>query len=301
MTAQRFALPQTRWLALALVTCLAFIGLFASSSAQAAQKLLSTINLCITKSGPDKGKVRFVATKAKCKGGELRVRVVSSPEQGVLGIEGSSGATGATGPQGPKGDKGDQGLQGLQGPAGADGADGLDGADGTNGLDGAAGKDGVDGVDGEDGEDGAPGPEGKEGKPGASLSIIGGGVNNSPSSDTAYAGMFIDRASTSTQSSVQQVMPVGGTLSQLAVRINTPPSTGSGNREWTFTVMKGASATGSISCVIPESDTETTCASTVGSSMTFAAGDLISLRVVRGSSNIASPGAIRWSALFNAN
>lgn len=138
MTAKALALPRTPRLAFAVVTCLAFTALLAVSSAQAAQKpSLSTINLCITKSGPDKGSIRFVATKLKCRGGELRVHIVSSAgKQGVLGIEGSSGETGPTGPagaQGAKGDKGekgkegergDRGFQGLQGPAGTDGTDG---------------------------------------------------------------------------------------------------------------------------------------------------------------------------------
>lgn len=127
MTAPSFALLQTRWLAFAFVTCLSLIGpLAVSSSAQGAkQGSLATINLCITKSGPDKGRVRFVQTKQKCKGGELRVHLLSSPgPQGVLGIEGSSGATGPAGPTGPRGPKGERGPQGIQGPPGPNGATG---------------------------------------------------------------------------------------------------------------------------------------------------------------------------------
>ena len=205
MTAPRFALPQVRWLAFALVTCLAFAGLLAvSNSAKAAQKpSLTTIDLCITKSGPDKGSVRFVQAKLKCKSGELRVQVVSSDKQGVLGIQEGSGEAGPPGPaglqgeKGPKGDKGekgekgikgdqgekgDQGIAGSQGVQGATGAAGATGAKGDQGnqgiqgvkgdkgdqgLQGLAGTNGADGTNGTDGKEGAEGKEGKEGKAGA--------------------------------------------------------------------------------------------------------------------------------------
>jgi hypothetical protein len=80
-------------LALTLVGCLTAAGLFAiSTSAQGTQ---STVNLCITKAGPDKGSVRFVQAKQKCKGGELRVQVVGSTgEQGAFGAQESSDEAG---------------------------------------------------------------------------------------------------------------------------------------------------------------------------------------------------------------
>lgn len=205
MTAQRFALPQTRWLAFALVTCLAFTGLLAASvSAQAAPKTLSTINLCITKSGPDKGKVRFVQTKAKCKGGELRVQVVSSPgQQGVLGIEGSSGATGPTGAQGAKGDKGDkgeQGDQGLQGLTGDQGAQGLQGLQGPQGIQGEKGEKGDQGIPGEKGAPGLGTPVSASNTGvgttasttyTAALSGAGAGINPQVSLETGTQAMVI--------------------------------------------------------------------------------------------------------------
>jgi hypothetical protein len=132
MTAPRFAFPQVRRLAFVLAAFLAFAGLLVSTSANAAQKSSpATINLCITKSGPDKGSVRFVQEKLKCKSGELRVQVVSgSGQQGVLGIQESSGEPG---PAGPQGEKGDQGLQGIQGPKGDRGDQGLQGPQGEVG------------------------------------------------------------------------------------------------------------------------------------------------------------------------
>ena len=78
---------QLRWLTFAIAACLAFVGLFASSALAASAP--QTINLCVTKSGPDKGVVRFAS---KCKKGEQAVQVMAgSAQQGVLGVSESSG------------------------------------------------------------------------------------------------------------------------------------------------------------------------------------------------------------------
>jgi hypothetical protein len=160
MSAPRFALPLARWLA----SGLAFAGTFAiSSPALAAQgHPTTTINLCITKSGPDKGSVRFIQEKLKCRSGELRVRVVGdSGQQGVPAFQEGSGEPTPSGfpdLQGETGAWGDQGLPGLRGPAGENGKDGTDGA---------PGKDGIDGQDGATGPQGPEGPEGAQGPAGA--------------------------------------------------------------------------------------------------------------------------------------
>ncbi len=99
-----------RSLTFAIVACLAFTGLFAASASAAAPQ---TINLCVTKSGPDKGDVRFAP---KCKKGEQGIQVVaSSSQQGVLGATAGSGEKGATGAKGATGDKGATGATGATG------------------------------------------------------------------------------------------------------------------------------------------------------------------------------------------
>ena len=65
--------PELRWLTFAIAACLAFIGLCRVSSALRGEEAPQTINLCVTKSGPDKGIVRF-ATKACKKGEQARSR-----------------------------------------------------------------------------------------------------------------------------------------------------------------------------------------------------------------------------------
>ena len=107
-------------LALASAICLALLGVVViAGPAQAAS--LQAVTLCVTKSGPDKGAVRFVGTSTHCRKGEKKVTVLTgSDEQGVLGAQESSpGAPGAPGAPGEKGLKGDQGEPGAQGDPGA--------------------------------------------------------------------------------------------------------------------------------------------------------------------------------------
>src|SRR6476469_7473244 len=127
MTAPTLPTLRLRPLALGVPACFAFAALASGiTSAQAAQtRSLGTITLCIKKTNPDKGTIRFVKPKQRCKKGELRVLVVTTPtEQGVLGINESSesGSTGAAGPVGPTGNKGPTGDQGPKGVTGDKGA-----------------------------------------------------------------------------------------------------------------------------------------------------------------------------------
>jgi Collagen triple helix repeat (20 copies) len=277
MSAARFALSRIRPQAVAIVGILAFTGLFAFvASAHGAQ---STIDLCVTKSGPDEGSVRFVQEKLKCKRSELRVRVLGG-QQGVLGVQESSnefGPVGPTGPKGGKGDKGDQGIQGAQGAQGLPGLQGPAGADGKDGADGLDGKDGTDGIDGEDGEDGkdgAPGKDGtngRDGAPGASRMLVGGLTTSSASdsSNNFYLGAFLTSSATKTEGNVQQVLPLAGTISNLAVKLGSSPGS---TDEWKFTVRKNGEGT-AVSCTVSASGTSCTNANTVA----FATGDQISL------------------------
>ena len=132
------------------------------------------------------------------------------------------------------------------------------------------------------------------------MTIVGGGMNSSPTSDTTYAGMMLDRAPSTDRTTVQQAMPVAGSVSALTVRINAAPGTGMGTRNWTFAVEKNGTASATVTCEIEESATQTVCVSGAGS-LTFAAGDLISVRVARGSSSNANPGSIRWTAAYTAS
>ncbi len=131
MTSPLRAPTSLRWLTFAIAACLALTGLMAATSAQAAKKGLASVSLCVTKSGPDKGAVRF---STSCKKGEQQIEVMTtSAQQGVLGVSESSGQPGAAGAQGAAGPKGETGATGAQGPAGKDGADGKDGIDGKPG------------------------------------------------------------------------------------------------------------------------------------------------------------------------
>ncbi len=94
MTPPPFAVPRVRWIALALAAgTAAFALLYIATPAQAAKKF-STVGLCKIKSGQNKGFVRLVGAKAKCKKGEKKILVVGTP---------SSAATNEIGQPGPAG------------------------------------------------------------------------------------------------------------------------------------------------------------------------------------------------------
>jgi hypothetical protein len=147
-------------LVFALQACLVAGGLLVlPGSARAAQEAPPTIHLCITKSGPDKGSVRFVAPRQDCKVGEMSVRVVGGPDQsGVRVQEGDQPPlTGPRGEWGAREAQADLGLPGLQGPAGRAGPPGPPGPEGKEG------KEGPEGPEGPEGKEGPPGPNGATG------------------------------------------------------------------------------------------------------------------------------------------
>ena len=120
--------------------------------------------------------------------------------------------------------------------------------------------------------------------------ILSGLTNSNPgsTSNTTYLGPYLTSASTFSESSVQMVMPVAGTISNLAVNIGTSPGSG---RNWTLSIRKNSTTT-SVSCKI-EGSSGKTCTS--NASVSFAAGDLIDLEVNPSSASPSNWGSLRWS------
>jgi hypothetical protein len=131
------------------------------------------------------------------------------------------------------------------------------------------------------------------------VSIISGGGNDSDlsSSSTTYIGM-LDDISSSTESAVQQAIPVDGTISRFYVR--TGGDVGSTGDTYTFTVrVNGADSL--VTCTITGVVTtvEQSC-SDLTNSVAVSAGNLISISSVPASSPSGSPDA-HWTAKFVAN
>jgi hypothetical protein len=210
---------------------------------------------------------------------------------GPQGPKGEDGADGAVGPQGPKGEDGADGAAGPQGEQGAQGEIGPVGPQGPKGEDGADGAVGPQGPKGDTGAAGSQGPKGDTGAAGSSLMLISGLTNASSDSTSSsrYLGPFQTSAVSNSESGVQQVVPVAGTVSDLYVRLGNDPNTGGGVQKWTFSVRRNGSSSGAVSCEI--SDTDSTCSSTT--KLSFAAGDLISLQASP-SGNPSGWSTLRW-------
>jgi hypothetical protein len=103
--------------------------------------------------------------------------------------------------------------------------------------------------------------------------------------------MFNSRSST-TESNIEQIVPVGGTLSNLYVRLDGTPGGASTGKSYTFTVRKNGADT-TVTCTILE--TATTCSDTTNS-VTFNAGDRISIKTV--ASGGPTGREMRWTANF---
>jgi hypothetical protein len=107
--------------------------------------------------------------------------------------------------------------------------------------------------------------------------IGGGGTGTSIGNSNTFLGLLMDGSNT-TESLVQQVVPVAGTLSDFNIRTDGNPGTGD---SWTFTVRAdGANST--VTCPISGS-TATSC-SDVTHSATIPAGSLLSIGVAKGGS-----------------
>ncbi len=121
--------------------------------------------------------------------------------------------------------------------------------------------------------------------------IIGGGtgLNNLHNRDVMYVPMF-NAGRSATESDVQQSMPMAGTVSNFYVILDGSP----GNNNWyTFVVRKNGADT-PVTCTI--SDTDTT-GSDLSNSVSFAAGDYISIMVTPASRPTAR--SMRWTAEFS--
>jgi hypothetical protein len=121
----------------------------------------------------------------------------------------------------------------------------------------------------------------------------GGGSSNIQNGATNYLSLFLDEASP-TESIAQQRVTEAGTLSQLSVRLDQNPGTGSD--QYTFTVRNNGSNT-TVTCTI--TTPATSCTDTTHSA-TFAVGDLLSISSVPGNSPSNQPDA-RWTGLFTGS
>jgi len=227
---------------------------------------------------------------------------------GPTGATGEVGATGATGGVGPTGPTGATGETGATGPIGATGATGLTGPTGPTGVAGAAGATGAQGIQG---VQGIPGPLGATGPAGATGSTGLTGATGpigatGPAASTRVllfghsgANLVTDRPrfigiSTNADNSNSSgfVMPVGGTVSTLRVRLNGSP--GVDTDRYIFTVMLGNLET-SLTCTIQANiDPNTTCNSS--SNIPVVAGDVLTLRSTPGAGQDAPTSRVAaWS------
>ena len=122
--------------------------------------------------------------------------------------------------------------------------------------------------------------------------------NCSLNTSTCYFALFYARNENTAESSAQVPVPAG-TLSNFKVSISAAQS---GPRAYTFTVRKGGVNT-TATCTINGSNngtgqtSATACADTTNS-VTFAAGDLISVQVAPSNSPSPSAVLIGWTATF---
>jgi hypothetical protein len=169
------------------------------------------------------------------------------------------------GPQGPQGVPGPQGEQGTQGATGPQGPEGPQGPTGATGTQGPAG---------------------------FSSQVIGGGSSVLQLTAPGYVSMFQGNSCT-IESQCQQVMPAAGTASKFYVRIQDAPGNTKG---WRLTIRKNGTD-GVLFCDII--DGATSCNNLTGS-MTFAAGDLISVSAIQSPLANNPPPTTRlvWTALY---
>jgi hypothetical protein len=106
--------------------------------------------------------------------------------------------------------------------------------------------------------------------------------------NTSYLGPFLTTQSNETETSVRQVVPVAGTVANLAVNLATAP----GGNSWTFTIRKNGANT-AVTCKIEGGGANTSC-NDATHSVTFAVGDLIALQVTPASGPIGW-GSARWA------
>lgn len=221
---------------------------------------------------------------------------------GPTGLQGATGPTGPTGLQGVTGPTGPTGLQGSTGPTGPMGmtgpigATGLQGIQGVPGGPGAQGPTGATGLTGLQGATGPTGPTGPAGTGSATVMLFGNAGGSISTTQTRYIG--ISGSANPVNVGLGFAMPAAGTINILRVVLNGAPDNGSGNQTYTFTVYKNATSAG-LSCSIQE--TNTTCSAS--GSVTFAAGDVLTLQSVPTSSGSGNPSAVApaWSLKITPN
>ncbi len=122
--------------------------------------------------------------------------------------------------------------------------------------------------------------------------ILGGntGGNWASSFMTTYGTFFGGVDSTVVHANVRQVLAVGGTASNLQIKISQAP--GSGN-QWKLTLCKNGSATG-VTCTI--SGSSATACSDASHTASFSAGDTISMEIDPSSEPIGA--AMSWSVQY---
>jgi hypothetical protein len=119
---------------------------------------------------------------------------------------------------------------------------------------------------------------------GGSSGITGG----SHISSGDFIGMFTGNSS-STESDVQNILPVNGTFGNFFAYVTAAPSVGN---SWVFTVRKnGVSST--VTCTI--SGTSQSCSDTTHT-LSFTQGDLISIQAT--TPNHPSVTSAQWTATF---
>jgi hypothetical protein len=111
--------------------------------------------------------------------------------------------------------------------------------------------------------------------------------------DPTFLGPFPGSSSSWIESDVQQVVPVGGIVSNLFVDLGDAPGV---ERGWTFTIRRqsevGGAQSTAVTCQI--SGAEATACDSGVASVLFAAGDLLSLEVIPAGEPDAWVSA-RWS------
>lgn len=125
--------------------------------------------------------------------------------------------------------------------------------------------------------------------------MVGGGTGSLQLSSFSirYVPMF-DSQAASTESAAQQGVPVGGTLSELRVRLDGSPGFPGSWKSYTITVRKNGVST-AVSCTIQ--DAAVSC-SDESDTVTFVADDLISISVTPSGTPTAR--TMRWTAKFAA-
>jgi hypothetical protein len=270
-----------------------------AASSQAASTT-PDVTLCVKKSGPRRGTIRLLAAGTLCKSSErgavlasdaavkaLQGLVGQPGEKGPVGEQGSVGEQGPVGERGPvglQGPVGEEGPQGEQGPIGEEGSQGEQGPIGEEGPQGEQGPVGDKGPTGDKGPEGDKGPTGDEGPQGpagnaAEREIRGGGGDSTVEDGMGnrFFGPSIDMF-TSTETAIQEVLPTGGTVSNLRVYLTGVPGP---SNKYTFTVRRdspGSAAPTSteVSCSMSGNGVgSTSCESSA--SQKFEAGDAISI------------------------